>query len=253
MLFRTAQFLKSHEFDSCLQILGFLGTSTGAFFSGVIVSSLLKANHALEYAYRAVFILYFVVACIKIAISLAMTSHSELVHPERSAVKPVVQSVVADDERQPLLTNEQSILAEQEPIEPVAAPAKLPILRLLLICGLFSWDTFGSSIIPIPFISYYWKTEYGADIGSITRTLAAASMLAGLSQLVAGSLARRIGIIATMVFTHSQSFALVSRRDPDVVDSAGSAAVDRAGVCSESLRVRALFNRVLTTSDFARS
>lgn len=168
----------------------------------MIVTSLLNKNHPLEYAYRAVFILYFAVAVIKIAISLVMTSHSELVHPER-VIKPVASSTaVADDERQPLLEG------QQEPIEVVAAPTKLPILRLLLICGLFSWDTFGSSIIPIPFISYYWKSEYGADIGSITRTLAAASTLAGLSQLVAGSLARRIGIIATMVFTHSSFVAL---------------------------------------------
>ena len=197
-----------------LQILGFLGTSTGAFFSGVIVTSLLNSKHDLEYAYRAVFILYFVVAVIKIAISLVMTSHSELVHPER-AIKPVVPSTTAvDDERQPLLTDAD---AQEETIEAVAAPAKLPILRLLLICGLFSWDTFGSSIIPIPFISYYWKTQYGADIGSITRTLAAASTLAGLSQLVAGSLARRIGIIATMVFTHSTSIASFWRLIADCV------------------------------------
>lgn len=163
-----------------------------------------------------------------------MTSHSELVHPERTVVKPVAPS---DDERQPLLANEQQV---EEPIEVVVAPAKLPILRLLLICGLFSWDTFGSSIIPIPFISYYWKTQYGADIGSITRTLAAASTLAGLSQLVAGSLARRIGIIATMVFTHSQ-FSLFSQScsSADVLrNSAGSAPIDRIGLCSESLRVR---------------
>ena len=179
--------------------MGFLGTSAGSFTSGLIVSLLVKAGNPLVKAYRAVFLVYFAVALIKVVVSLGMTTHCEVDHPPRPTIKSTAPGVVTDGERQPLLDS----APPASPPLVATPPAKLPIVRLVLLCILFSWDSFASSLIPISFISYYWQSRYSASVLAITRTLGAGALIAGSSQLLAGSLARRIGIIPTMVFTHS--------------------------------------------------
>lgn len=178
------------------QVLGFLGTSAGSLTTGLIVSSLTR-HHAfpLVDAYRAVFAVYVVVAIGKVFISLGMTSHSEVDHPP--VPTPAAAAVTNSDqgERQPLMP------AAAAPTPSVAAP--LPMLKLTLLCLLFSLDSFASSLIPISFISYYFKLQFSASIEAITRTFGAGALIAGFSQLGAGALARRIGIIPTMVGTHS--------------------------------------------------
>lgn len=185
------------------KVLGFLGTSAGSFLSGIIITSATNRGASLLEAYRMVFQLYCALGLIKIGLSLVMTIYSEVDHPP--VVKPVAGTTEtgADAERQPLLSSTAPATTTEELIKP--PPAPLPLLRLTLLCVLFSWDAFASSLIPISFISYYFKDRFGASIESVTRTLGAGALIAGGSQLLAGSLARRIGIIGTMVGTHSAS------------------------------------------------
>lgn len=186
------------------QVLGFVGTSLGSLSTGVIVSSLTARAYPLVVAYRAVFLIYVVVAALKMVLSFLMTAHAEVDPPsiaiaasppsDPTAVSPSQQT----DERQPLLAP-----TPHTPPAPLPLPLPLPLLKLSLLCLLFSLDSFGSSLIPISFISYYFKLQFAASIEAITRTFGAGALIAGFSQLGAGSLARRIGIIPTMVGTHS--------------------------------------------------
>lgn len=189
------------------QVLGFVGTSIGALTSGVIVSQLEKAGWHVVAAYRVVFLLYSFAAGIKIIASLVMSTHAELDAPVKPATTPTVQSTSTDNERQPLLSNQgqqapsvaDAILSPSE--EPAPLP-RLPLGKLIALCFIFSLDAFASSLIPNSFIAYYFRLSFNAPLSAITRTFSAGSLIAGFSQLAAGSIARRLGIILTMVGTH---------------------------------------------------
>lgn len=183
------------------QVLGFVGTALGSLATGIIVATLTRNEYQLVNAYRAVYLVYVLVALIKIALSLAMTDHSELNHPPRVIKSPTTGAPIVSTsagEREPLIADPYQTEPVHDP-----TPAPLPLLKLSLLCLLFSLDSFGGSLIPISFISYYFKIKFDAGIEAITRTFSAGSLIMGVSQLGAGSLARRIGIIPTMVFTHS--------------------------------------------------
>lgn len=163
-------------------------------------------GHTVLDAYRAIFYVYIAAAVVKVVLSFAMTRHVELDHP------PVPAPTTTNGEREPLINGNRGEQRQSvtdalldPPAEGVAAKPQLPLTRLVLLCALFSLDSFASSLIPLSFVSYYFRLRFNAPIGVISKTFASSAIVAGVSQLAAGSLARRIGIIATMVATHSQS------------------------------------------------
>ncbi|SGZ21034.1 BQ5605_C021g09324 [Microbotryum silenes-dioicae] len=199
------------------QFLGFVGTSVGSVCSGALVTSLERSGRSLVTAYRAVFYLYTATALLKIVLSLALTSYTEVDHPPitaRSSTSAVTSTTTRvagdgaiDPERQPLLSEQASpsvVTAVLDPPPQAEIKARLPIVRLALLSILFSIDSFASSLAPLSFTSYYLRLAYDAPLSTITSTFSAGSMIAGFSQLAAGSIARRLGIILTMVGTHSK-------------------------------------------------
>ncbi|KDE05323.1 hypothetical protein MVLG_04239 [Microbotryum lychnidis-dioicae p1A1 Lamole] len=197
------------------QFLGFVGTSVGSVCSGALVTSLERSGRSLVTAYRAVFYLYTATALLKIVLSLALTSYTEVDHPPitaRSSTSAVTSTTTRiagdgaiDPERQPLLSEQASpsvVTAVLDPPPQAEIKARLPIVRLALLSILFSIDSFASSLAPLSFTSYYLRLAYDAPLSTITSTFSAGSMIAGFSQLAAGSIARRLGIILTMVGTH---------------------------------------------------
>lgn len=188
------------------QVLGFVGTSVGALASGLIITQLERTGWKQVQAYRVVFMVYAVAAAIKMVLSLAMTSFAELNRPPKSAPQ-TQQPATSENERQPLLSGQQPSVTESilsPPEEPATPLARLPLGKLVALCLIFSLDSFASSLIPNSFIAYYFRLSFNAPLSAITRTFSAGSLIAGFSQLAAGSIARRLGIILTMVGTHSE-------------------------------------------------
>ncbi|GAA5952673.1 hypothetical protein JCM3765_002243 [Sporobolomyces pararoseus] len=189
------------------QVLGFVGVSTGNALAGVIVKQLEKHGRSTVDAYRGVFIAYSCVAAVKIVLSFAMTKWTEVDHPpipERPS-----SSSAADSERQSLLRNEQGSTQAAsttesllDPPELPAPPPGLPVGRLVALAAIFSLDSFASSLIPLSFISYYFRKDFGASVEVITRTFSSTALISCFSQLAAGSISKRMGIIGTMVGTH---------------------------------------------------
>lgn len=177
------------------QVAGFVGTSLGAISSGWLVTMLLKSGWQTIVAYRAVFLAYTVASGVKIVLSLSLTPQTELATSKNAAV-PQAQAVDNVDERQPLLqepresTVNAAILPPDEPVLP-----RLPLGRLVALCFIFSLDSFASSVLPNSYISYYFRIAFGAPLSIIASTFAAGSILGGVSQLAAGAIARRLGIV----------------------------------------------------------
>jgi MFS family permease len=101
-------------------------------------------------------------------------------------------------------------LALRRPATPVPAPTpeKLSTVtrhRLRWLSGLFSVDAFAGGLLANSLVALWLEVRFGASEGEVAVLFAAASVLAGLSLALAGPVARRWGLVRTMVFTHLPS------------------------------------------------
>jgi MFS family permease len=80
------------------------------------------------------------------------------------------------------------------------------IARLSL---LFAMDAFGGGFILQSILAYWFVIRFDVDIEQLGTIFLTANILSGLSALVAGPLAKRFGLINTMVFTHLPSNILL--------------------------------------------
>jgi len=98
---------------------------------------------------------------------------------------------------------------------PAAAPVGLrqistasrPIVTKISL--LFLLDAFGGGFIGSALFAYFFAERFAAGAASVAVLFAAGRILSALSHLAAAWLARRIGLINTMVFTHAPSSLLL--------------------------------------------
>lgn len=74
---------------------------------------------------------------------------------------------------------------------------------------LFSLDAFAGGFVLQSFIAYWFHVRFGADEAALGGIFFWANLLAGFSALLAVPLAKKIGLIRTMVFTHLPSNILL--------------------------------------------
>ena len=85
-------------------------------------------------------------------------------------------------------------------------PLKLPSRRrIFTLTGLFSVDTFTTSMVLQTLIAFWFFERFGLDLGSLPFIFFFSNVLTAISMWVAAKLANRIGLINTMVFTHIPS------------------------------------------------
>ncbi len=76
---------------------------------------------------------------------------------------------------------------------------------VLRLSGLFAMDAFAGALLVQSLLAYWFHVKYGVDTGILGSIFFGANILAGLSALFAARIARRFGLINTMVFTHVPS------------------------------------------------
>jgi MFS family permease len=80
---------------------------------------------------------------------------------------------------------------------------------VLRLSGLFALDAFAGGLIIQSMVAYWFHVKFGIEAGLIGSIFFGANVLAGISALLAGRLAKKIGLINTMVFTHIPSNILL--------------------------------------------
>jgi len=80
---------------------------------------------------------------------------------------------------------------------------------VLKLSALFSLDAFAGAFILQSIVAYWFHIRYGVQPAALGGIFFGGNILAGISALSAGWLARRIGLINTMVFTHIPSNILL--------------------------------------------
>jgi MFS family permease len=77
------------------------------------------------------------------------------------------------------------------------------------LSALFALDAFAGGFVLQSVIAFWFHVRFGADPATLGGILFGANLLAGTSALAAAALARRIGLLNTMVFTHAPSNLLL--------------------------------------------
>lgn len=85
-------------------------------------------------------------------------------------------------------------------------PSRRNVLKL---AGLFTVDAFAGGFVVQAFVAYWFQARYGVSPGTLGAIFFGANLLAGVSALTATWLAKRIGLLATMVATHIPSNVLL--------------------------------------------
>ncbi len=80
---------------------------------------------------------------------------------------------------------------------------------VLKLSALFALDAFAGGLIVQSMMAFWFHVRFGVEPGIIGSIFFGANILAGISALVAVPIARRIGLINTMVFTHIPSNILL--------------------------------------------
>ena len=96
-------------------------------------------------------------------------------------------------------------------VEPESGPARRPVLSprgrpiVAKLSALFAVDSFGGGFIGQSILAYYFYARFGLDLATLGAIFFATQLVTALSFLLAERIARRIGLLRTMVFTHVPS------------------------------------------------
>ncbi len=159
-------------------LVGSFATAAGALAGGALAGGLIASGMAAADGYRLVIVAYAVVG-------VALAGLFSLVSP----------NVEVQDAPDVSISRRLGLHRSQRTV------ARLSVL--------FGLDAFGGGFVVQSLVAYWFHLRFGADPALIGGVLFAANLLAGISALVAGRIAARIGLIETMVVTHLPSNVLL--------------------------------------------
>lgn len=82
--------------------------------------------------------------------------------------------------------------------------------NVLRISALFTMDALGGGFVAATFLAWFFRERFGVDEGTVGLLFMGSRVLNALSHLGAAWLAKRIGLVNTMVFTHAPSSLLLA-------------------------------------------
>jgi MFS family permease len=167
------------------QLTGALATAAGSLAGGALASALQRAGWAPLASYRAVSATYG-------ALGLALLA----LFSRASAAIEAPPARRASPARRPSFLERGLGLHRSRPV----------VLRL---SGLFAVDAFAGGFVVQAFVAWWFHVRFGAAPAVLGTIFFVANALAGLSALSAAWVARRIGLVRTMVFTHLPSNVLL--------------------------------------------
>ncbi|MCJ1278171.1 hypothetical protein MMC21_005986 [Puttea exsequens] len=205
-------------------LLGTAGTALGTIMCGWLVQALLSHAHWAEIkAYRLIFCIYAVLGIMKLLLSLMLSEACEPEAPKRE-YEEVVQMEEVEVEAEGLLSDSdfedprRPTRVNEAPKPHLAAPLPKKIRKsiwpsispqsrttLLKLSLLFSIDSFASGLVPLSWLTYFFHLKFALPSGALGTLFFVTNILASLSGLLASSLAKRIGLLKTMVYTHLPS------------------------------------------------
>jgi MFS family permease len=179
---------RTHVF-AWYNLVGSFATALGALCGGALVAALQRLGGLTPLAsYRGVVLLY---GALGILLALLFSRLSPGAEADEGTHAADERPAVASD--------------------PLHAWLGLHASRriVLRLSGLFALDAFAGGLVVQSFLAYWFHARWGVSPAVIGSIFFGANVLAGVSALSAAWLAKRIGLVNTMVFTHLPSNVLL--------------------------------------------
>jgi MFS family permease len=166
-------------------LVGSFATATGALVSGLLSQRLQSAGMAPINSYRVIVLGYGLIGLLLILLFLRLS--------------PAIE-VAGQFGRTPVE-------------KPAGGPSFLGLHRsrgvVFKLASLFSLDAFAGGFVIQSLVAYWFHLKFGVEPAVLGSIFFGANILAGISALSAAWVARKIGLINTMVFTHLPSNVLL--------------------------------------------
>ncbi|KAE8157419.1 major facilitator superfamily domain-containing protein [Aspergillus tamarii] len=216
-------------------LIGTAGTALGMMACGWAIN-LLQVNRGWQFiaACQMIFFAYAAIGALKFILTAVLSQHVEA-EKQKPAQQQDQQS--ENGETQPLLGGRAS--GEQPPKKTsffsFLGDRNLVALVVRLFI-LFALDSFASGLASLSWMTYFFKRKFSLPEGELGSIFFTTSIIAAASMLVASSIAKRIGNVKTMVFTHLPSaICLALIPVPNILPLALTFLVLRA--CSQNMDV----------------
>ena len=163
-------------------LVGSFATATGALSGGWISQALQNAGMLPLTSYKAIVVGYAGFGILLLALFTALSPQVEVQLPQEGVSQGVRANWLG-------LHRSRKV-----------------VLRL---AGLFSLDAFAGGFVIQSIVAYWFHMKFGVSPGTLGSIFFGVNILAGISALSAAWVARHIGLINTMVFTHLPSNILL--------------------------------------------
>ncbi|OWP04003.1 hypothetical protein B2J93_682 [Marssonina coronariae] len=176
------------------------GTALGLMTTGWVLTYMVEdLKWEATQAYRAVFSVYAVLGLLKLLLTLALSRAVELeekVAPDEEVeTSPLIRDGAEDQEQK----KRNWLLSKLSTISPESRTI------VCQLCILFMLDSFSSGLAPLSWVTYFFHQKFNMKEGVLGALFFTTAIVAAVSMLLASSIAKRIGNIQTMVFTHLPS------------------------------------------------
>ena len=165
-------------------LVGSFATALGALSGGGLSQLLTTSGMPALEAYRFVVLGYALIGLVLVVLFLRLS--------------PAVESLSRTKPEAPAQAKHATFLG--------LGRSRRIVLRL---AALFSLDAFAGGFVIQSLVAYWFHVRFGVETGVLGAIFFGANILAGISALSAAWVARRIGLIRTMVFTHLPSNVLL--------------------------------------------
>lgn len=195
-----------------------LGSSLGSEAGGRIVHTLREQRHwTLINAYHALFWLYVGMGTVNVVLAALLTDACELRQLDDYTQIPQAEQQEATAIASP---SDSAPLSPQVPqnwfrrgttwladrLSQISVPTRRVMYKLWILLAL---DSIADGMVPYSWTTYYMDENFHPSKSTLGDVTSASYFLGAISAMFAGPLARRIGLVNTMVFTHVPSSAAV--------------------------------------------
>lgn len=202
-------------------LFGTAGAAMGTFSCGWLVQLLQGIDSwTTRGAYRVVFMIYAAIGLVKLLLVLTLSPAVEISHQETQyqgvPLESDMEGLLSDDEEEgeqrpssqrrtsrPLPPKVTNFTEHVRSLFPYISPLSRSILYRLLL--LFVIDSFASGMASPSWLTYFFTTVHSLQPSSLGTLFLVTNLIATLSNLAALPIARRLGPLKTMVFTHLPS------------------------------------------------
>lgn len=179
-------------------MVGTFAMSVGVLISGL--PAVIENQFGLSEAesIRPLFLLYGIIGAAVLVAYLLLSKDVELTKIEIAKNEQTQVEGLATSENKRKIT---------KPLKQTLSPKSKKIVGKL--SALFAIDSFAGGFVIQSIVSLWFFTRFGADLSTLSYIFSVAGVLTALSFLVSAKIADMIGLINTMVFTHTPSNILL--------------------------------------------